>query len=175
MALRILLIVVVIVAAILIYAATKPGTFKIERSIVIQAPAEKIFPLINDFHNWNQWAPQDKEDPTTMRTYSGAASGAGAVAEWTSTGQAGSGRMSITESVALKRVVIDVYFVKPFAAHNVNEFRLEPEGGATRVIWTMQGKNLYVMKVMSVFVNMDRMMGRHFESGLRNLKAAAER
>jgi len=175
MALRILLIVVVVVAAILIFAATKPSIIRIERSIVIQAPAEKIFPLIDDFHNWSQWAPQDKEDPTTKRTYSGTASGAGAVAEWTSTDQAGRGRMSITESVAPERVVIEVHFVKPFAVHNVNQFRLEPEGGSTRVIWTMQGPNLYVMKVMSVFVNMDRMMGRHFESGLRNLKAAAER
>ena len=175
MALRIIVVLAIVVAAILVYAATKPGMFRVERSVVIQAPAEKIFPLIDDFHNWSQWAPQDREDSTTRRTYSGALSGAGAEAEWTSKGQAGSGRMSITESVPPNRVVIEVDFVKPFAAHNVNEFRLDPEGDSTKVTWTMQGPNLYVMKLMSVFVNMDRMMGRHFESGLRNLKAACER
>ncbi len=174
MALKILLIAVVIVAAILLYAATKPSTFRIERSIEIHATAEKIFPLIDNFHNWSRWAPQDREDPTNKRTYSGAASGVGAEAQWTSKGQAGSGRMSITESVPPSRVTIDAYWVKPFAAHNVNEFRLEPAGDSTKVTWTMQGPNLFVMKLMSVFVNMDRMMGRHFENGLKNLKAAAE-
>ena len=167
--------VLVAVAAILILAATKPDSFRIERSVTIQASAERIFPLINDFHNWSQWAPQDREDTSIKRTYSGAASGVGAVSEWTSSGRAGSGKMSITESVPASRVVIDVHFVKPFAAHNVNVFTLEPEGTATKVTWSMEGTNLYFMKLMSVFSSMDRMMGGHFESGLRDLKAAAER
>ena len=167
--------VLIAVAAILILAATKPDNFRIERSVTIQAPAEKIFPLINDFRNWSEWAPQDREDPSIMRTYSGPPSGVGAVSEWTSSGKAGSGKMSITESVPASRVVIDVQFVKPFAAHNVNVFTLEPEGTATKVTWTMDGTNLYFMKLMSVFSSLDRMMGGHFESGLRDLKTAAER
>ena len=167
--------VLVAVAAILILAATKPDRFRIERSVTIQASAERIFPLINDFHNWSQWAPQDREDPSIKRTYSGPASGVGAASEWTSSGRAGSGKMSITESVPASRVVIDVHFVKPFAVHNVNVFTLGPEGTATKVTWSMEGTNLYFMKLMSVFSSMDRMMGGHFESGLRDLKAAAER
>ena len=171
--------VLVVVAAILILAATKPAKFKIERAVVIQASPEKIFPLINDFRNWSEWAPQDREDPSIMRTYSGPPSGppsgVGAMSEWTSSGRAGSGSMSITESVPVSRVAIDVHFVKPFAAHNVNVFVLDPEGTATKVTWTMTGTNLYFMKLMSVFSSMDRMMGSHFESGLRNLKAAAEK
>ena len=167
--------VLVAVAAILILAATKPDTFRIERSVTIQASAERIFPLINDFHNWSEWAPQDREDPSIKRSYSGPASGVGAASEWTSNGRAGSGKMSITESVPASRVVIDVHFVKPFAAHNVNVFALEPAGAATKVTWSMEGTNLYFMKLMSVFSSMDRMMGGHFESGLRDLKAAAER
>ena len=167
--------VLVVVSAILILAATKPDTFKIERSVTIRASPAKIFPLINDFHNWTQWAPQDREDPSIRRTYSGATSGVGAESDWTSSGRAGSGTMSITESVPVSQVVIDVHFVKPFAAHNINVFVLEPEGTATRVTWTMEGSNLYFMKLMSVFSSMDRMMGGHFESGLRDLKAAAER
>jgi len=167
--------VLVAVAAILILAATKPDSFRIERSVTIQASAERIFPLINDFHNWSEWAPQDREDPSIKRTYSGPASGVGAASEWTSSGKAGSGKMSITESVPPSRAVIDVHFVKPFAAHNVNVFTLEPEGTATKVTWTMEGTNLYFMKLMSVFSSIDRMMGGHFESGLRNLKAAAEK
>jgi len=168
-------VVLVIVAVILMAAAMKPNTFRIERSVEIQAPQEKIFPLINDFRNWREWAPQDREDPSIMRTYSGPPSGVGTASEWTSSGKAGSGKMSITESVPPSKVEIAVDFVKPFAAHNVNTFMLEPEGGSTKVTWSMQGTNLYFMKVMSMFSSMDRMLGGHFERGLRDLKTAAER
>jgi len=172
---RIVLVVAVLVAAVLIYAATKPDTFSIERTQTLDATPEKIFPLINDFHNWPRWAPQDHEDSTLRRAFNGAENGVGAVSEWTGSGNSGSGRMLITDSVSNQKVTIQVDFTKPFQAHNVNEFTLTPSGNATRVTWKMQGTNVYIMKVMSIFVNMDRMMGKHFESGLDNLKAAAEK
>jgi uncharacterized protein YndB with AHSA1/START domain len=168
-------IVAAVVAIVLILAARKPDTLRIGRSIVIHAPPEKIFGLIDDFHNWSQWAPQDREDPSIQRTFSGPASGVGAESEWTSKGRAGTGQMSIAESVPPERIVIDVHFVKPFVAHNVNTFIMEPSGASTKVTWTMQGTNVYMLKLMGVLVDMDRMMGEHFESGLRDLKAAAEK
>ena len=181
MILRIVIIVAVAIAAVLafvvLFAATKPNTFRVQRSVTIDAAPEKIFPLIDDFHNWPGWAPQDKEDPSMKRTNSGAASGTGAVSDWDSSGSAGKGRMSIIESTPPTRVEVKVDFVTPFAAHNFNEFILEPtlgSGPATKVTWTMQGSNLYVMKLMSTFMNMDRVMGKHFESGLNHLKKAAE-
>ena len=173
MILKIAIIVVTIIAAVLIFAATRPNTIRVQRSITINAPAEKIFPLLNNFHDWNRWAPQDKEDPTMTRTYSGAANGKGAVSDWDSKGNAGKGRMTIIESSQPTHVVVQVDFVRPFAAHNVNEFILEP-GSSTQVTWTMQGSRLYIMKVMGIFVNMDRVMDKHFEAGLINLKNAAE-
>jgi uncharacterized protein YndB with AHSA1/START domain len=174
MILRVFIAVAVLIVAVLGFAATQPDTFQIERSLTIKATPEKIFPLINDFHNWPRWAPQDKEDPSMKRTYSGAEKGAGAVSDWSSSGSAGRGRMSITESVASRRISVAVDWVKPFEAHNVNVFTLIPDGASTQVTWSMQGTNAYMMKVMSVFVNMDRMMGKHFEAGLQNLKVAAE-
>lgn len=175
MTLKIILAVLVLIAAILIFAAAKPGTFRIQRSIVINAPNEKVFALINDLHNWSRWAPQDREDSTLTRTFAGSANGVGAISEWSGSGSTGQGRMSIAESVPLTRILINVDFVKPFQVHNINEFSLETVGTSTTVTWTMHGPNLYVMKLMSVFVNMDRMMGKHFETGLSNLKAAAEK
>jgi len=173
--LRIIIIVAVVIAAVLAFAATKPKTFHVQRSIRIKAPPEKIFALINDFHNWSGWAPQDKEDPTMNRTYSGAANGKGAVSEWNSTGSAGKGRMTITESVPPSMISVKVDFMKPFEAHNINEFTLEPAGALTKITWTMHGTNLYIMKIMSVFVNMDSVVGKHFEGGLNNLKTVAEK
>ena len=173
MILKIVVAIVVLLAAILLFAATKPDIFRIQRSLVIQAPAEKIFPLINDLHNWPQWAPQDREDSTMKRTFSGAESGVGAMSGWSGTGQTGAGRMAITESTPAKSVTVDVDWRRPFAARNINEFTLDPDGASTKVTWSMHGPNLYMMKLMSVFTNMDRMMGQHFESGLANLKQAA--
>jgi uncharacterized protein YndB with AHSA1/START domain len=168
--------IVVVITGIVLFADTRPNIIQVTRSITIQAPAEKIFPLIDDFHHWPGWAPQDKEDPTMKRIYSGEESGAGAISDWQGTGNAGKGRMTIMESAAPNKVVVRVDFVRPFVAHNVNEFVLEPSepGTSTRVTWTMRGPNLFFMKVLGVFVNMDRMLGKHFEAGLQNLKIVSE-
>jgi uncharacterized protein YndB with AHSA1/START domain len=171
---RLLVVISALITGVLLFAATKPNTIRIQRSTTINAGPEKIFPLINDFHNWSRWAPQDKEDPTIKRTYSGSASGEGAVSDWTGSGSTGRGRMSITRSVPSTNVSVMVDWVKPFETHNLNEFTLEPQGSTTTVAWTMQGTNVYMMKLMSVFTDMDRFMGKHFETGLANLKAAAE-
>jgi len=169
-----ILVVVVAIVFVLAFAATKPKIFTVQRTINIKAPPDKIFAFINDFHNWSNWAPQDKDDRTMKRTYSGSANGKGAVSEWVSGGSAGRGRMTIIESTPPRMISVQVDFVKPFEVQNINEFTLEPAGNSTEVTWTMRGTNLYIMKLMSVFKNMDSVAGKHFERGLENLKAVAE-
>ena len=173
-AIVIVVLVVVPLAAILIFAATKPDTFRVQRATSIKAPPERIFPLIADFHGWGAWSPYEKLDPAMRRTFSGAANGKGAVYEWDSDGKAGKGRMEITDAPAPSKVTIKLDFFKPFEAHNIAEFTLEPRGDSTDITWAMYGPNLYIAKVMSIFFNMDRMMGKDFETGLANLKARAE-
>jgi uncharacterized protein YndB with AHSA1/START domain len=175
MILKILIVVAALIVAILIFAATKPNTFHVQGSIVIHAPAEKIFPLIDDLRAWERWEPEDRKDATMKKTFSGPASGTGAAEEWDSTGQGGKGSMAITESVPNSRVAIKVDFVKPFEAHNLNEFRLEPEAGGTKVTWSIQASNLYAMKLVGVFFNVQRQFGKHVETGLSNLKSVAEK
>ena len=174
MALTIGIIVVVLLAGLLGFAATRPDTFRYQRTATINAPPQKILPLILDFHNWIDWSPWEKLDPALKRTYGGAASGQGAVYEWEGNNKAGQGRMEITEASPSK-VLIKLDFLKPFEAHNTAEFNLEPRGDATNIIWSMYGPNPFIAKVMCVFVNMDKMVGKDFEAGLANLKAAAEK
>jgi uncharacterized protein YndB with AHSA1/START domain len=174
MILKIILVIAVSVAAILIFAAAKPNTFHIQRSVIVQAPPDKIFPMINDLRNWKRWEPQDA-DPTMKRTFSGPDYGVGAASDWSGEGRTGAGRMTISESKPLQSVTIDVDWRRPFTVRNVNQFTLEPDGTGTRVTWSMYGPNVYLMKVMSVFTDMDRMMGKHFEEGLQNLKTVAEK
>jgi uncharacterized protein YndB with AHSA1/START domain len=175
MILRVVIAGAILIGLVLIFAASKPKTFRIQRSIGIGAPPEKVFRLIDNLHNWARWAPQDREDPSMTRTYSGPENGKGAASEWIGSGSSGKGSMLITDSLPSTKISIQVDWVKPFVARNVNEFVLDGTAKSTRVTWTMQGPNLYVMRIMGIFVNMDRTMGKHFETGLNNLKEVAER
>jgi hypothetical protein len=77
--------------------------------------------------------------------------------------------------VAPSRVTLKLDFVKPFEAHNQVDFTLEPKGGATEVTWAMNGPMPFISKVITLFVDMDHMVGGDFEAGLANLKALAEK
>jgi hypothetical protein len=166
--------VAILLAAVLGFAATRPDTFRVERTATIQASPGEIVPLLTDFHRWSSWSPYEKLDPGMKRTFSGASAGPGAIYEWDGNAKAGAGRMEILESSPSK-VAIQLDFTAPMEGHNRAEFTLEPEGDATRVTWTMHGPSPYVAKVMGVFFNMDTMIGKDFETGLGNLKAIAER
>ena len=94
----ILLVIVVVIAAFLLFAASRPNGFRVERTTRIKAPPEKIFPLIDDFHDWVAWSPYEKKDPAMKRSFSGTASGTGAVYEWD--GDKKIGRASCRERVS---------------------------------------------------------------------------
>lgn len=171
---KIAIVIGVVIALILIFAATRPDDFRVERSTTVKAPPEKVFALIDDFHRWPAWSPWEKLDPDMKRTLSGAASGKGAVYAWQGNSDVGSGRMEITQSEPSSNLAIDLAFIEPFAARNVTEFSLTPEGDSTRVVWSMKGPMPYLSKVMCLFVSMDTLVGKDFEKGLANLKAVAE-
>lgn len=168
-------VIIALIAGVLILAATKPDTFRVQRGTSITAPPEKIFALINDFNRWGEWSPWEKKDPAMKRTFGATTSGKGAVYAWEGNKDVGQGRMEIAESVAPSKVALKLDFVKPFEAHNLVEFMLEPRGDATNVTWAMRGDTPYFAKIIHVFINMDRMVGKDFEAGLANLKAAAEK
>jgi hypothetical protein len=167
-----------IIALVLILAAGKPDTFRIERAAMVNAPADRIFALISDFHQWLNWSPWEGRDPALKRTYSGAERGKGAIYAWDGNKSVGSGRMEILEasppSNSPSKVVVKLDFLKPFEAHNTAEFTMLPQGGATDVTWVMHGPAPFMSKVMQVFMNMDRMIGKDFETGLANLKTISE-
>jgi hypothetical protein len=168
------IVLVVAVIMILIFAATRPATYHVERSTTIAAMPEKISPLVNDFHNWDQWSPWAKLDPNIRVSYSGPPAGQGAIYEWEGNKKVGKGRMEILAAEpTLTSIKLD--FLAPFESHNRTNFVLEPQGSITRVTWTMDGPNTFMSKLMSVFVSMDKMIGKDFESGLGQLKSAAEK
>lgn len=171
----IIITVVVVIAAVLVYAATKPDTFRVQRATSIKAHPEKIFPLINDLRAWSAWSRYEKKDPAMKRTFSGTASGKGAVYEFDGNSKVGKGRIEITDTSPPSNVALKLDMIKPFGAHNIVEFTLEPKADSTNVTRAMRGFSPYVAKVMGLFFNMDKMIGTDFELGLANLKMLSEK
>jgi hypothetical protein len=171
----IVIAIVLAVVVVLILALAKPDTLRVQRSITVRALPEEIFPLINDFHRWGNWSPYEHKDPAMKRSYSGAASGKGAVYGWEGNKNVGSGRMEILDAAAPSKIVVKLDFFTPFEGHNTAEFTMLPQGDATNVTWLMHGPAPFMSKVMQVFINMDNMIGKDFEIGLANLKNITEK
>ncbi len=169
----------ILIAIVVVLAAMRPNTFRVQRSIDINAPADKIFPLINDYRNWGAWSPYEHIDPAMQRTFSGAPSGKGSIYEWRGNKNIGHGRMEILDTAPPSKVVIKLDFFSPFEAHNMAEFTMQPKGSATHVTtnvtWAMHGPVPFMAKIIHMFMNMDRMVGGQFQQGLVSMKAVAEK
>ena len=172
---KILLGLMAAIALLLIFAATRPDSFRVERSIAIQADPAKVYTLLNDFHHFPSWSPWQSLDPAMKVTHSGAPSGQGAVYEWSGNDAVGAGRMEILKTVPNTSVTVKLDFLKPFEAHNTTEYTVAGAGGTTTATWAMHGPSPFISKVMGLFVSMDSMIGKDFERGLANLKAVAEK
>lgn len=170
----IVIFVVVVIVGVLVFAATRPDTFRVQRQTMIKASPGKIFGYINDFHNWAAWSPWEKMDPALQRSFSGAPSGKGSVYEWMGNRKVGQGRMEIVESLPSSTILIKLDFIKPFEGHNMAEFTLAAQEDMTLVTWAMYGPSPYITKLMGLFFNMDALIGKDFEAGLATMKMRAE-
>jgi len=170
------LVAAVLVGGVLIAASSRPDSFRVQRSTSMKASPEKIFPLINDLKSFNTWNPFNRKDPGVKGGYSGAASGPGAAYAFEGNRNVGRGRIEITDSRPASEARMNLHMLSPMEGRNVVEFSLKPEGGeATRVTWAIQGPLPYVSKLLSLFVDMDAMIGREFEQGLADLQKIVER
>ncbi len=161
-------------AGVLAYAATKPDVFRLQRTATINASPQTVLGLLDDFRNWTAWSPWEKKDPNLKRTYSGSPRGAGAAYAWDGDKNVGKGSMLMTDATP-SRVALNLDFEKPFTAHNKVVFALESKGLTTDVTWSMEGPTPFFAKIIHVFIDMDKMVGKDFEAGLADMKAAAEK
>ena len=172
--LYIILAILVIAALVVMYANTKPNTFRIERRIVIKAPAAKVFAFLPDFHEWEKWSPWEDLDPTMTKKYEGPTGNSGPSYSWQGNKKVGSGRMELLEAVEAKYVKIKLDFFTPFEAHNLTEITLTESNETTEVHWAMSGASPLMSKIMGLFMDIDKMVGKDFEKGLNKLKALTE-
>jgi hypothetical protein len=172
---RIVLTLAVLVASLLGYAATKPDTYRVHRTLTMAAPAAVIFGQLEDFKAWGHWSPWDKLDPKMTKTFEGPEKGKGASFSWRGNDKVGKGKMTIVGSEPPTSITYSLEFIEPFVAQATTRFELAPPADAnTDVTWSMQGINSFAGKVFSVFMDMDKTIGRDFEIGLAGLKGLAE-
>jgi hypothetical protein len=163
-----------VVVALLAYAARKPDVFRIERSTTINASAERIYPLIADLRQMNTWNPFVEPDPNIRIAYLGPEAGRGAAHTWSGNRNVGEGSIEITDAVPNSRVDMRLSMLKPMKADNAGSFTLVPNGSTTTVMWAMSGQQPFIGKLMSTFIDCERMVGGQFDKGLASLKSIAE-
>lgn len=169
-------VIVVCVVGIVIYAQlTQPDTFRVERAININAPADKIYGIVTDLRRGVEWSPYEKKDPGMKKTFTGPATGPGSQLAWDGNGDVGAGTLTIADVTAPSKVVLKLDMTRPMDGHNTIEYDLTPVGGGTRMNWSMHGPMNIVSKVMCSFLSLDKMIGGDMEQGLQNLKTLAER
>jgi uncharacterized protein YndB with AHSA1/START domain len=174
MLLKILLVVAVLIIVFVVVVAMQPSNFRVSRTASIAAPAASVFPHVNELKKWEAWSPWAKLDPTAKSSYEGPPAGKGAAMSWAGNNQVGEGKMTIVESRPNELVQFKLEFRKPMEGVCDAEFTFKPEGNQTAVTWTMAGKNNFMAKAFSLFVNCDKMVGGQFEQGLSSMKTVVE-
>jgi hypothetical protein len=149
-------------------------TYRVTRSIAIEASPDEVFAHLVDFHRWQAWSPWEGLDPQQSRTYTGPASGVGAHYAWSGNKKVGSGTMEVIEAQQPSTVAIDLRFLKPFKSQAITRFDVQPSESGSAVTWTMDGAKTLAIRIMGLFKSMDAMIGPDFEKGLAQLKAAVE-
>ena len=164
---------VAIVLLIAVVGLFLPSTVSLERSIVVNATAEKIYEQVNVLKNWEQWNPFLKMDPKSKIAYNDIPAGAGATYTWASD-KTGEGTMTILNSTPYSSVKFQLEFKGQGLSQS--EFHFDQAGAnATKVIWSFSsdiGNNPF-SRVFWTFGT--TMMGDAFDSGLKDLKAQAEK
>ena len=170
----VLIALVAIVVVFVVAVAMQPSEFRVTRTASISAPAPAVFAQVNDFHKWEAWSPYAKLDPAMKKAYEGAPAGTGAIYTWAGNSEVGEGRTTIVESRPNELIRITLEMFRPFAGTNAVEFTFRPEGNQTAVTWSLAGRNNFISKAVSLFMNMDKMIGGQFEKGLAQLKSVVE-
>jgi hypothetical protein len=175
MIIKVLIGVAAVIAIILVAAATRPADFRVERSATLSASPAALFEHVNDHHKFAVWNPFLKLDPNVKNTYSGPASGVGAVCVWEGNKDVGAGSCTIIESKPGELVRCRMDWIRPMKGTATVDFTFKPANEKTVVTWAMYGKNGFMGKLVSLFINCDKMCGPQFEKGLASLGDVAAR
>jgi len=173
---KIALVLLIVVAGIFGMGAAQPDDFRVVRTATVDAPPADVFPQVGDLHNWDHWSPWAKLDPNAKNTFEGPESGEGAVFSWDGNDKVGAGRMTVLESRPNEYLKIKLEFKRPMEDTSTTVFEFKPDGDKTVVTWSMAGHHQNLIgKTICMLMNMDKVVGGQFETGLTNLKSIVEK
>lgn len=170
----IIFVLLAVAASLAYYIMRQPDKFRVTRSIKINAGHDAIYPWMDTPKKAAEWSPFVKGDPEGTYSYEGPDSGVGAITTWKGR-KSGAGKLTITDAVPNERVTMRLEFYKPMVCTNTVDYILTPANDGTTVSWTMYGPNTLMGKVMSLFMNCEKICGDQFEMGLNNLKQLIEK
>lgn len=158
------------VVGFVIVVAMQPAALEVERSATIEAPPEVVFEQVDDFRNWESWSPWLQEDSDAEGRFDGAERGEGAIFEWRGTDEYGAGRMTIVESRPTEYIEIKLEFFEPYESVSTTFFGFEESGGGgTDVTWSMYSEHNFMSKAISLFMDVEEMIGEDYQEGLSRL------
>lgn len=160
--------------ALVAFIAMQPAEYSVSRNTTMNAAPDLVYAAIANFRRWEEWSPWAKLDPAMTKTFEGAEMGTGAIHGWSGNDQVGEGRMTITAVKENQQIDIGLEFMRPWKSQSVTTFSLVEAGEGTQVTWTMTGQNDFMGKALSLFSDMDKMVGPDFEKGLASLKTVTE-
>jgi hypothetical protein len=152
-----------------------PKNYHVSRSIEINKPLPEVFNFIKYVKNQDHWSPWDQKDPDMKKEYRGEDGEAGFVSAWKGNKEVGEGEQEITGIYVNDRMESQLRFFKPWKSESDAYIKVEevsPE--ITKVTWGFSGVNKPPANIFMLFFNMDKMIGKDFESGLIVLKKHLE-
>ena len=167
---KVLTAIILVLSGVLLYAALKSPEVHIAREILIDAPPEAIFPYLNNSKKTTAWMTWTEDDPSVKMTYSGPDEGKGSTANWESKGNMGTGSAEIIESIPNRSVKTKLTYTKPMEMSQMAELSLKPSAKGTVVVWSLDSRNPFILRLMCLFGNMEKMVGTAFDKGLARLK-----
>ena len=179
MLVKILIGVAVVLVLFVALATTRPSAYHVERKLEVAAPADLVFGVLNDLHQFAGvlvlfGSPWERQDPNMQKTFEGPAAGVGQSYAWSGNKEVGKGKMTIEESVPSQKVGIKLEFVKPMASTATCALTLAGTPTGSFVTWSMDGNHNFIGKAFGMFMDMDNMLGTDIEKGLAQLKTVAE-
>ena len=170
-----LYIILGIVALVLLLFLAGPASYRAERSTEIKRSAEDIFQYVRSLKKQDDWSPWGKRDPDMKKEFEGTDGEVGAISRWEGNKEVGSGEQEITRIIPGQRIESELRFLKPWKSTSQVFIDVEPVGAEhSKVTWGFEGKSGFPMRIMLLFMNMDKMIGKDFEEGLADLKQILE-
>ncbi len=171
---KILIALALILIVLAVIISRQPDEFSVTRTAIIDGDAAETFVQVNNLKNWDNWSPWAKLDPDAKSSFEGPEEGEGAKMSWDGNSDVGAGSMTITESRENELIKFRLDFVKPMEGTNISEFKLVPKDDKTEVTWSMSGKSNFISKAIGLVFDCEKMVGKNFEDGLKNLNGVVK-